>query len=348
MTTKSDTEFNPMLKRANQSSLLGMSLSSTAVNLLELKPHAKGYEIIAFGTAAIPDEAYRGAIIQDPSAVATAIQLAYQQSGSSSKQVVTALSDTLVLSKRVYLEKPLAGDALRTEVTRQTEQFLPYPLTQAALDYTVLTPCHGKESQHELLLVGARQEHIDLFDGVIRMAGLVPQIIEVESFALERAYRLLLIKPLEICATTITAAIDIGVMGTNTIVFLGDHAIFFREETLHLPALVNYARTHTASHIDTETLCDNVIALIKHTLAFFHNIKQIQTIDQLIISGIGATLPGLVTKIIAVFNCPTTLARPFTTGKIVGANPAMIDDIYATSLMLTCGLALRQFEHALY
>lgn len=337
-----------MLKRANHSSLLGMSLSSTAVNLLELRLGPHGYDIIAFGTAPVPHEAYRGAIIQDPSAVATAIQFAHQQSGSSSKQIVTALSDTLVLSKHVHLEKPLTGEPLKTEMTRQTEQFLPYPLAQAALDYTMLTSHDVEKPQHTLLLVGARQEHIDLFDGVIRMAGLHPQIIETESFALERAYRLLWLKSLALSATSITAAMDIGVISINTIVFLGEQAIFFHEETLHLPALLSYARNSTLNDIEAKTLYDGIIDAIKHTFTFFHNLKQIQTIDQLIISGVGATLPDLIAKIIATFNCSTVLANPFSCGKIASTFSFIANDVHAASLMLTCGLALRQFEHALH
>lgn len=337
-----------MLKRLNQPSLLGMSLSSTAVNLLELRLGSHGYDIIAFGTAPVPHEAYRGAIIQDPGAVATAIQLAHQQSGSSSKQIVAALSDTLVLSKRVHLEKPLIGELLKTEITRQTAQFLPYSLAQAALDYTILTSHDGEKPQHTLLLVGARQEHIDLFDGVIRMAGLRPQIIETESFALERAYRLLWLKSLALNATSITIAMDIGVMSINTVVFLGEQAIFFHEETLHLPALVGYARNSTLNDIEAKTLYDAIIDAIKHTLTFFHNLKQIQTIDQLIVSGIGTTLPDLIAKIIAAFNCSTILVNPFSSGKIANAPPSMVNDVCAASLMLTCGLALRQFENALY
>ncbi|TLY47573.1 MAG: hypothetical protein E6K54_04025 [Gammaproteobacteria bacterium] len=68
------------------------------------------------------------------------------------------------------------------------EQIISYPLCKLYFDYQVFDPPPQNQEKYNVLLVACRKEHLDFRLEIIQQANLIPIIVEVGSFALERAF----------------------------------------------------------------------------------------------------------------------------------------------------------------
>ena len=72
----------------------------------------------------------------------------------------------------------------------EAEQYIPFDIQDVNLDYQILTPATAAETRGgmEVLLVAAKKEKINDYTEVIRQAGRVPVVVDVDAFAVQNAY----------------------------------------------------------------------------------------------------------------------------------------------------------------
>lgn len=68
------------------------------------------------------------------------------------------------------------------------EKLIPYPLSKVYFDYQVLDLFSENQKKYNVLLVACRKDHLDFRLEIIQQANLIPIVVELSSFALERAY----------------------------------------------------------------------------------------------------------------------------------------------------------------
>ena len=79
------------------------------------------------------------------------------------------------------------------------------------LDFQILGPVPGDQTQMEVLLVAAKKELINDYVDVIREAGLSPIIVDVDAFAIENMYEV----NYPVVQDEILALIDVGASVMN-------------------------------------------------------------------------------------------------------------------------------------
>ena len=114
----------------------------------------------------------------------------------------------------------LKDDDMETQLTLDADQYIPYPLDEVAIDFEIQGPTAGRDGSVDVLLAACRRETIDSRVEAIEQAGLIPRVIDVEAYAMERVFELL-----------------------KKVPFLGD-----------IPYLGNFFRSTTTKTSKTETL----------------------------------------------------------------------------------------------
>jgi len=342
--------------------LLGLAIDCATVKVLALSQAAGHYQLEAAGCAPIAANVLINHDIKEPQALADAIALAYQRADSPIKHVAMALHSTLTISKHLPLDidanvslkcrDPSIMTSSHTEaelfahVALEASKWISHPLTDMALDYEIV---NKSDLSPSVLVVCSRQAHVDALVKVVRMAGLIPHILDVETLARERAARFM---TSALPATSIIALIDIA-PDTVTMLVLQDKTVLFtHEETLHIPLLVEHARgmglnqttNIVASHSLATQLYEQLPAVINRSCQFFYAAQQ-QDIHQVLLAGIGATVESIAAFIQDKIGIPTTLATPLAQVTVSPRLTVYPSPQEAATLMLTLGLALRHFDH---
>lgn len=106
---------------------------------------------------------------------------------TSIRNCIVNIPDFLVCSKWVKINRNNSRYILET-IDLLVEQYIPHPLNELYYDYEVFDSPQESQEECKVLIVACRKEHLDFRLDIIQQANLVPLIVEVNSYALERAY----------------------------------------------------------------------------------------------------------------------------------------------------------------
>jgi type IV pilus assembly protein PilM len=130
-----------------------------------------------------------GAIIDDKikqiEVVQAAISELVQETKTYGCNVAIALPAASVISKRIKLPVGLPPKEQETEIHANLKQYLPGINEALCLDFVELDVADAE--RREMLLVAARLEQLQTYFNVVQSAGLVPKIVDIDSYALARA-----------------------------------------------------------------------------------------------------------------------------------------------------------------
>ena len=166
--------------------VVGLDIGSSAVKAVELKAVGKLFHVSAFGIQPVPaDSIVDGAII-DATAVADAIRRVFESNTAfKAKDCWVSLSGHAVVVKKITLPV-MTKSELDELIYWEAEQYIPFEIHDANLDYQILDSGAGSElgGTMDVLLVAAKKEKIEDYSGVIALAGRTPVIVDVDAFAL--------------------------------------------------------------------------------------------------------------------------------------------------------------------
>jgi type IV pilus assembly protein PilM len=183
---------------------IALDIGSSCVKLVETDGPPGKIRLTAAGIAPLPPTAVQNNVIQDPGVVAQAIRDLVRDSGARAKQVITAVPGPAVMIKKIHL--PSGGDEanLEQQVMMEAGSAIPEHLENVTLDYQVVG--YNDRDELEVLLVAVKKDIVNSYTSVIRDAGLVPQIVDVDYFALENMFEL----NYEIDETQVIGLVNVG------------------------------------------------------------------------------------------------------------------------------------------
>ena len=198
---------------------------------------------------------------------------------------------------------------------------------------------------------------------MITQAGLVPKVVDVESYAIERALQLFRTELPAGGDKKNIAFFDVGAVYTHLFVLHSMKIIFSREEEFGGKQLIDLVMQHYSMErqealeaIEQGTLPEDyadevlqpfkelILLQVKRSLQFFFSTSNYTFVDHIILAGGMANLPGIAQLLQEQINIPTSIANPFahmSLAKTVNRENITKD---APMLMVACGLALRQIE----
>jgi type IV pilus assembly protein PilM len=352
--------------RRKRRPVLGIDIGSTAIRLIELLPAERDeqalYRVAAFAALSAPANAVVEKRFADVEAIGHAIRRAVRQSGSKVKRAAVAVSGSAVITKVVSMSQALSETEMGAQIELEADQYVPYPLEEVNLDYDILGPSPGRSDSIDVLLAASRRENVDDRVAALEIAGLKAEVVDVEAYAIEGACSLLLGSLTEAKHERTVAVIDLGAAETRLHVVHGAQVVYSREQSFggnqlleELQRRYGIDRETALGRLDADDLPpefnDDVRApymealaqQIARSLQFFYSATQFNSVDQVILSGGCAKLPGIEGVVAERLGLPAEIANPFASMSIAPQLDAERLRRDGPAMMVAVGLALRGF-----
>jgi len=342
--------------------MLGMDISSSAVKLIELSKTGDSFKVEAYRVLPLPPNTIVDKNIADLDALSETIAAVVKRSGSKLTDIVAAVSSSSVITKEIELPAGLTELQMEMQIEVEADQYIPYPMEEVAFDFDVLGEVENNPDLVRVLLAACRQENVEHRRQALEMAGFNPKVIDVESFAVERAYKLIE-GQLDEVSDQVVAIADIGASVFSFTVLVDGKIIYSREQQFGGKQLTEeIQRRYGLSWEEageakrkgglpedyaTEVLSPFKESLVQHitrSLQFFYSSSHFNYVDQLFLAGGVSALEGLVDEVEQVIGLPTAVANPFANMQLhKSINPTTLAND-APAMLLAVGLAMRSFD----
>jgi len=348
-------------KKAN--TLLGIDISSTSVKLIELSRSGSRYKVEAYAVEPLPPNAVVEKNIAELEGVGQAIARVLIKARTSTKHAAVAVAGSAVITKTIEMEAGLSDDELEVQLKIEADQYIPYPLEEVAIDFEVQGVSERNAERVDVLLAACRKENVEVREAALSVAGLTAKVVDVEAYALERAYGLVVQQIGSDQDELTVAIIDIGATMMTLSVLHNGKTIYSRESMFGGRQLTEEIQRRYGLSVDEAGLAkkagglpddyeaevlqpfkEAVVQQVSRSLQFFFASGQFNDVDYILLAGGTASIPDLDRLIQQKIGTPTLVANPFAEmalGSKVNAGSLASD---APALMIACGLAMRSFD----
>jgi type IV pilus assembly protein PilM len=341
--------------------LVGLDIGSSAVKAIELKPAGKGYRVAAIGVEPVPPDSIVDGTIIDAAAVADAVRRLFLNKQFKAKDVAASLSGNSVIVKKITL--PLMSEnELAESIYWEAEQYIPFDIQDVNLDYEIIDPGTGPNSQGtmEVLLVAAKKDKIADYTSVITQAGRTPVIVDVDAFALQNAYE----ANYGFDPATVVVLLNAGASAININIVSGSQSVFTRDvslggnafteavqKELNLPfeAAEQLKKGQSVDGLSYEearpvlkAMTDNVLLEVEKTFDFFKATASNDHIDRIVLSGGASRVEGFSEALLERFETPIDQFDPFKQVMFDVKKLGVAAEEMAPLAAVALGLALRR------
>jgi type IV pilus assembly protein PilM len=347
----------------NKSGLIGLDISSTSVKMLELSSTKHGHKVQSYVVEPLPANAVNEKNLQDVEVIGETIRRAIKRADSRTKNSALAVPSAMVITKIITMPANLRDHEMEAQIQLEADQYIPYPLEEINLDFQVLGPSEDQNGSVDVLLAASRSENVEDRTAAAEIGGLTVKVVDVESYTMETAFSLIEHQVIDGGVDKTIAIVDIGATMTSLSVLRNKTLIYTREQPFGGKQLTEeIMRRYGLSYEDAgrvkrtgglpenyepEVLApfkDLVAQQVNRFLQFFFSGDKNDYVDQIVLAGGSATIPGIAELIEQRIGTPTIIANPFKNVTFASNinQQRLIDD--GPALMIACGLALRGFD----
>ncbi|WP_339803762.1 pilus assembly protein PilM [uncultured Marinobacter sp.] len=345
------------------STVLGVDISSSSVKLLELSRQGSRFKVESHAVEPLPANAVVEKNITDAEAVGEAIKRVVSKARTGVKLAAVAVSGSAVITKVIQMNSGLNEFEMEDQIALEADQYIPYPLDEVAIDFEVQGASESNPDQVDVLLAACRRENVEVRESALDIAGLDAKIVDVEAYALERAYSLIESQLEGHGEELVVAIVDVGATMTTLSVLAGGKTVYTREQIFGGKQLTEEIQRRYGLSVEEAGLAkkqgglpddyesevlepfrEAVVQQVARALQFFFGASQYNAVDYVILAGGTASIPRLADMVEEKTATTTIVANPFSdmaVGSRVNAS-ALAND--APSLMIACGLAMRSFD----
>jgi type IV pilus assembly protein PilM len=345
-------------------SLIGVDIASTSLKLVELTETGKGtYRLERYAIEPLPRETVTDGNISNLDHVSDALKRAWKRLGSRNRLVAMALPAAMVITKKIIVPAGQTEEELELAVEVEANEYIPFALDEVNLDFQVLGPAPNNAEEVEILIAASRKEKVEDRVAIAEAAGLKPAVMDVELYATQEAFRLIAPSLPANGRDQNIALVDIGAHVTHFYVLRNNQFLFSRDQvfggdqlTQDIQRAFNLSPEEAESAKKNQGLPENydndvlqpfmeTLALeITRALQFFFTSTSHSQVDQIVLSGGCAVLPGLDELVAKRAGVATILANPFASMEASDRiRPRQLAQD-APMLLIATGLALRSFE----
>ena len=344
--------------------LFGLDISSSSVKMLEIAEAGKGaYRVERYVIEPLPRDATVDGNISNLESVVEAVKRGYKRLGTRSKHVAMAVPTGAVITKKIIVPASLRENELEVQVESEANQYIPFALEEVNLDFQVVGPSPTSPDEQEVMIAATRKEKVEDRVAVAESAGLKAMVMDIEAFAQQSALGLV-VKQLPSGGKDMNVAIvDVGANVMNVSVMRNEQSIYTREQAfggnqLTQDIVARYGMSADEAEnakrsgglpddFETEVLrpfMENLSMEVQRALQFFFTSTQYHSVEQILLAGGSAVIPGMDEVVHTRTQVPTMVANPFASMQAsprIQLKKLMVD---APSLIVACGLAMRRFD----
>jgi len=350
-----------------KSRVIGLDIGTTHVRAAEVEFGSGGGpaghsvpEVVRYGHVQLPLGAVRDGEVAEPQTVASALRRLWAQARFSHKDVVLGVGNQRVLVRDLDLPAmPLAQ--LRASLPFQVQDLIPVAVDDALLDYFPTRTANGPHGPvHRGLLVAATKETVKANIAAIELARLRPVMVDLNAFALAR------VQARGELATGTIALVDIGARVTNLVIVANGQPRFVRilasggqdvtdavasvqnisgeeAEALKREIGVGYAVAPGLASVKEviSEATSSLVEAVRNTLVYYASSNPGGGVEQILITGGGASLPGLGQYLSSASRLPVALGQPLATLRVARAvgDLSALQSVLAVPLGLAFGVA---------
>ncbi len=336
---------------------LGLDIGSHTIKLIELGFEGDSVVLSAAGIMPTPEKTSGSAQSADAENMAQAIKILVKDTGVKSKEVHIALPESKVFT-RVIEVPTLSQRELASAIRWEAEQYIPLPLDQVNLDFTILRDSKATgTNKMEVLLVAAPKTLVDNYLSILEIAELSPIAAETEIIATSRALTRSVSNVHSVMIVSLGAlTTDIAIERNEVLTFTrslsagGDAFTRALAQSLdfNLTQAEEYKRAYGIQQDKLEgkiaaaakPITDTIVGELKRALIFYQEKYKDEHVQLVLLSGGTARLPGLVEYLAQALGVEVQLANPW-----VGIARAPRFNVLTTegpNFCVAVGLALRR------
>lgn len=334
--------------------MIGIDIGTKSIKIIELAKSGGSWQMKSSGavgyTGNSPDKAIDDKELES---IAEILKKIITQIGVTSKDVNLALPEALVFT-RVIKFPLLSEEEVSAAVKWEAEQYIPIPVNEAVVQYSILER-NEATSQTSVLLVAVPKVSVEKFVKVIRLAGLTPVAAETELTALCRSLSpdkgVCLLLDLGSSATDMSIVKDSRLVFTRSIPVAGEAFTRAVSQGLNITPqqAEEYKKTYGLStdqlegkvRTTLEPVFKMVVDEIKKAVHFYQSEEKGDTPTSVVITGGASVMPGIVPYLTENLGIETVVGDPF--GKItLDAETAKGLAPYASIYGTAAGLAMRE------
>ncbi|HCM82686.1 MAG: Type IV pilus assembly protein PilM [Candidatus Gottesmanbacteria bacterium GW2011_GWA2_44_17] len=292
-------------------SILGLDIGSHNVKLIELLKNSNGVTLLAAGSMPTPPKTLSSNLGVDQQALAHLIRELIKGTGARSTDVNISLPEAQVFTRVIEMPS-LSTRELTSAIKWESEQYIPLPLDQVNMDYTVLSD--GKDTANgkmKILLVAAPKALTERYMQIMELTELTPLAAETEIIALSRS----LVRSVPTVANVMILSLgaqttDIAILRKGILMFTrsiaagGDALTRTLSESLDFTLLQAeaYKKTYGLERNILEgkivavvkPVMDTIVSEMKRAIGFFEETYKNEHIGVILLTGGNAKLPGLI------------------------------------------------------
>ncbi len=309
-------------------SIIGLDIGSHSIKLVEIGRRKDEAVVLAAGSIPTPPKALTGVNPQDVEGVAMIVKKLWQETGAHTKNVNIALPESQVFT-RVIDVPSLSERELTSAIKWEAEQYIPMPLDQVTVDFSVLRDSKDTgTNKMEVLLVASPKTLVEKYVTILEYAELTPVAVETEIIAASRA----LIRTTTSVRTVMV--VSLGAQTTDLAIVRGGILAFTRSMSSGGEALSRavaqsfgfeisqaeeFKKTYGIEKDKLEgkiaaavaPIMDTITAEIKRAVAFYQEKYKDEHIGVVILSGGTAKVPGMVVSMAESLGIEVQLANPW-------------------------------------
>ncbi len=321
--------------------VVGLDIGTTGVRAAQLEFGSGGPSATSQPTLTrvahvpLPHGAVRDGEVADQDAVGSALRTLWTTGKFDTREVVTGVGNPRIVVRDLELPSmPMAQ--LRASLKYQVSEMLPMQVSDALLDYYPTGEYDGENGRTVVgMLVAAPLDSVTTNVLAAEGAGLLPTMVDLNSFALVRA-----LARGDLLQRTV-AIVDIGARTTNVVIATGGVPRLVRllraggQDTTEAVASTMQLAHAEAEQVKRdlgvgfqaapgyESAADAVMATtnslveaVRNTLSFYTSNHPGSGVDVVVLTGGGAHLPGLGQYLSSVTRLPVSLGDPISSVRV--------------------------------
>lgn len=339
--------------------LLGLDIGSSSIKVMQLDGHGKQPIVKGYGAGNYNPGTIKDGVVDDYKGLASTIKDIFTNNiigEINTRRVALAIPASRTFTRSINLPAELKNNELLQAVRMEAEQYIPMPIDDLYLDYSVI---ERTDKGIELLAVAVPKKIVDSYMYLVRMLGLEPVAFDTTILAAARLHR----QQVNVHDDVPTVLIDFG--GYSADITIHDKTVIVtgtmegggnsftdkiskklgitNEEAHIVKTKYGLSKSKKQSEI-TDALQPDLTKLIKEIQRMIRYYEERscsnRKIQQIVMIGGGANMPGLSGFLTDTLRMPARTCNPWQHLTLGRLQPPSVTEksMYVT----VAGLALTQ------
>lgn len=309
-------------------SVIGLDIGTHSIKLVEIERRKNEAILLAAGALPTPPKALMTATAEDIESIAFVVKKLWKEAGAKTKNVNIALPESQVFTRVIEVPQ-LSTRELMSAIKWEAEQYIPMPLDQVTVDFSVLrTSAETGTNQMEVLLVASPKALVEKYVTILEYADLTPVSVETEIIAVFRSLVSSFGSVRSVMIVSLGAqTTDIAISRNGTLCFTrsissGGEALsraVAQSFGFELSQAEQFKKTYGLEKDKLEgkiitavrPIMDSMIGEMKRAIAFYQEKYKEEQIGVVLLSGGTARTPGMVVYIAENLGIEAQLANPW-------------------------------------